>query len=46
MKLFIDTSIFVDVLRTVQSKSSKLLFKSLQMENEAFTSSITVQSSV
>ena len=42
MKLFIDTSIFVDVLRTVQSKSSKLLFKSLQMEHEAFTSSITV----
>jgi len=42
MKLFIDTSIFVDVLRTVQSKSSKSLFKSLQKENEAFTSAITV----
>ena len=42
MKLFIDTSIFVDVLRTGQSKTSKLLFKSLPEGNEGFTSAITV----
>ena len=42
MKLFIDTSIFVDVLRTEQAESSKSLFKSLQEGNEGFTSAITV----
>ena len=42
MKLFIDTSIFVDVLRTGQSETSKSLFKSLQEKNEGFTSAITV----
>ena len=41
MKLFIDTSIFVDVLRSKQVESSKLLFKSLQ-GNKGFTSVITV----
>ncbi len=41
MKLFIDTSIFVDVLRTKQVESSKSLFKSLQERNEVFTSAIT-----
>ncbi len=30
MKLFIDTSIFVDALRTKQVESSKSLFTSLQ----------------
>ena len=43
MKLFIDTSIFVDVLRSKQVESSKLLFKSLQEgSNKGFTSVITV----
>ena len=30
MKLFIDTSVFVDVLRSKQVESSKSLFKSLR----------------
>ena len=42
MKLFIDTSIFIDILRTEQVKSSKLLFKGILGQNEAFTSAITV----
>ena len=42
MKLFIDTSIFVDVLRSEQVESSKSLFKSLQEGDEGFTSAITV----
>jgi tRNA(fMet)-specific endonuclease VapC len=42
MKLFIDTSIFVDVLRTGQAESSKSVIKSLQEDNEGFTSAITV----
>ena len=43
MKLFIDTSIFVDALRTKQVESSKSLFKSLQEgSNKAFTAVITV----
>jgi len=43
MKLFIDTSIFVDALRTKQVESSKSLFKSLQEgSNKVFTSVITV----
>ena len=43
MKLFIDTSIFVDVLRSKQVESSKSLFKSLQeSSNKGFTPVITV----
>lgn len=43
MKLFIDTSIFVDALRTKQVESSKSLFTSLQGgSNKGFTSVITV----
>ncbi len=42
MKHFIDTSIFVDVLRSKQVESSKSLFKSLQEGDEGFTSAITV----
>jgi tRNA(fMet)-specific endonuclease VapC len=42
MKLLIDTSIFVDVLRTGQAESSKSVIKSLQESNEGFTSAITV----
>jgi len=43
MKLFIDTSIFVDALRTKQVESSKSLFKSLQeVSNNGFTSALTV----
>lgn len=42
MKLSIDTSIFVDVLRTKPVDSSKLLFKSLQEGTEGFVSAITV----
>ncbi len=43
MKLFIDTSIFVDALRTKQVESSKSLFKSLQEgSSKGFTSVITV----
>ena len=42
MKLFIDTSIFVDVLRSEQVESSKSLFKSLQEGDDGFISAITV----
>ena len=42
MKLFIDTSIFVDVLRAKQVESSKALLESLEEGNEGFTSAITV----
>jgi len=43
MNLFIDTSIFIDVLRSKQVESSKSLFKSLQeSSNKGFTSVITV----
>ena len=42
MKLFIDTSIFVDVLRSKQIEGSKLLFHSLQEVNKGFVSVITV----
>lgn len=42
MNLFIDTSVFIDVLRSKQVESSKSLFHSLQEGNEVFTSAITV----
>jgi len=42
MKLFIDTSIFVDILRSKQVESSKALFNSLIREDTGFTSTITV----
>jgi tRNA(fMet)-specific endonuclease VapC len=42
MILFIDTSVFVDVLRSKPDKSSKSLFKSLQNENSGYTSVITI----
>lgn len=42
MRLFLDTSIFVDVLRTVQAETSKSVIKSLQEGNEGFTSAIAV----
>ena len=42
MNLFIDTSIFVDVLRKETVESSKLLFDSILEDNDGFTSSITV----
>jgi len=42
MKLSIDTSIFVDVLKKRVVASSKSLFDSLLRENEGFISSITV----
>ena len=42
MKLFLDTSVFVDVLRAKPVEASVSLLKSLQDENEGFTSSITV----
>jgi tRNA(fMet)-specific endonuclease VapC len=42
MKFFIDTSIFVDTLRSDVVPASKSLFESLDGENRGFTSSITV----
>jgi len=42
MKHFIDTSIFVDVLRKKTVSSSKHLFDSILENNEGFISSITV----
>jgi tRNA(fMet)-specific endonuclease VapC len=42
MMLFIDTSIFVDVLRKKTVSSSKHLFDSILESNEGFISSITV----
>jgi len=42
MNLFIDTSIFVDILRKETVESSKLLFDSILEGNDGFTSSITV----
>ena len=42
MKLFIDTSVFIDVLRSKQVESSKSLFRSLQEGNKGFSSAITV----
>ena len=43
MNLFIDTSVFINVLRSKQVESSKSLFKSLQeSSNKGFTSAITV----
>ncbi|HUW67209.1 MAG TPA: type II toxin-antitoxin system VapC family toxin [Candidatus Nanoarchaeia archaeon] len=42
MRLFIDTSIFVDCLRKEVVKSSKLFLESLVMDNIGFTSAITV----
>jgi len=43
MNLFIDTSVFIDVLRSKQVESSKSLFKSLQeSSNKGFASVITV----
>jgi len=39
MNLFIDTSVFIDVLRSKQVESSKSLFKSLQeSSNKGFAS--------
>lgn len=42
MMFFIDTSIFVDVLRKKTVSSSKRLFDSILERNEGFVSSITV----
>lgn len=42
MRLFIDTSIFVDLLRSRQVETSKSLFRSLQDGNTGFASVITV----
>ena len=42
MNLFIDTSIFVDVLRKKTVGASKRLFDSILKDNDGFTSSITV----
>lgn len=42
MNLFIDTSIFIDVLRKETVESSKLLFDSILEDDDGFTSSITV----
>ncbi|MCX8207544.1 MAG: type II toxin-antitoxin system VapC family toxin [Methanothrix sp.] len=42
MKLFIDTSIFVDLLRSRQVEPSKSLFRSLQDGSTGFASVITV----
>jgi len=42
MNFFIDTSIFVDVLRKKTVASSKLLLDNILEENDGFTSSITV----
>ena len=43
MNLFIDTSVFIDVLRSKQVESSKSLFKSSQgSSNKGFASEITV----
>jgi tRNA(fMet)-specific endonuclease VapC len=42
MMLFIDTSIFIDLLRKKTVGSSKHLFESILESNEGFTSSITV----
>lgn len=40
--IFIDTSILVDILRSKQIESSKLLFKTLQAGDKGFVSVITV----
>jgi len=42
MRLFIDTSIFVNCLRKEVVKSSRLFLESLVMDNIGFTSAITV----
>lgn len=42
MRVFLDTSIFVDVLRARPVESSVSLLRSLQDDGEGFTSSITV----
>lgn len=42
MKFFIDTSIFIDILRSKPIESSKSLFKSLRNINDGITSVITV----
>lgn len=42
MRFFIDTSIFVDTLRSDVVPASKSLLESLDRENKGFTSSITV----
>jgi tRNA(fMet)-specific endonuclease VapC len=41
MKFFIDTSIFVDVLRTDSKPSSKRFLESIEKENKGFSSVIT-----
>ncbi len=41
MKFFIDTSIFVDVLRTEFKPSSKRFLESIEKENKGFSSVIT-----
>ena len=41
MKFFIDTSIFVDVLRTDFKPSSKRFLESIEKENKGFSSVIT-----
>jgi tRNA(fMet)-specific endonuclease VapC len=42
MKFFIDTSIFVDVLRTDFKPSSKRFLESIEKENKGFSSVITL----
>jgi tRNA(fMet)-specific endonuclease VapC len=42
MKFFIDTSIFVDVLRTEFKPSSKRFLESIEKENKGFSSVITL----
>lgn len=42
MKFFIDTSIFVDVLRTDFKPSSKRFLESIEKENKGFSSVITM----
>ncbi|AIS31973.1 PIN domain-containing protein [Methanobacterium formicicum] len=41
MKFFIDTSVFVDVLRTEFKPSSKRFLESIEKENKGFSSVIT-----
>jgi len=42
MKIFIDTSVFVDILRTGDNKSSKAVFYSFTEGNEGYSSVISL----
>ncbi len=42
MKVFVDTSIFVDCLRSTPIASSKYFLQSIESENSGFTSTIVV----